>query len=221
MQAVGVQVVGFEVGGGDKTHTVGKQCVQQPVQDHGVGDVRHVKFVKTDQFVTLRHPATQLVERVDGALQVHQFAVHFTHEFVEMQARLALDRNGVKEAVHQETLAAPYAAIHVHPARDVRPVDEFLQCIGTPRLVLSPFASTTLQRLHRTQLRRVTLKAACGQFCFVGLFDVQDKFTRRLRFAFANPLAGGDTSELAEPDPQCLLEGMVCFISPDRVNAIN
>jgi hypothetical protein len=59
-------------------------------------------------------------------LQFLQLAVHLAHELVEVQPRLALQRHGLEEAVHQEALAAPHAAVHVDAARDRRAVDQLL-----------------------------------------------------------------------------------------------
>ena len=125
VQAIGVQVVGLEVGGGDKAHAVGEQRVEQAVQDHGVGDVGHVEFIKTNQLVSLGHAHAQHIQRVDRALHVAHLAVHLAHELVKVQTGFALDRHRVKKAVHQKTFSAPYSAEHVHTARDLRAVDEF------------------------------------------------------------------------------------------------
>ena len=121
MQAVRIQAVGLEVGGRDEAHAVVEQRLEQAVQDHRVGDVGDVKLVEADQPVAPRDAPAQLVAagrrcRCSSA----QLAVHLAHELVEMQPRLALQRHGAEEAVHQEALAAPDAAVHVHAARDRR-----------------------------------------------------------------------------------------------------
>jgi hypothetical protein len=117
------------------------------MQDHRVGDVGHVELVEADQLVALGNAQAQLVQRVDRALQLAQFAVHLAHELVEVQARLAPQRHGVEEAVHQEALATPDAAVHVDAARQLGPVDELLQRIGALGLVLGPFPGAAIQRL--------------------------------------------------------------------------
>ena len=61
MQAIGVEAVGRKIAGGDHPHTVFKQRVQKAVQNHRIGDVSHVEFVKTNQSVALGHALTQLV----------------------------------------------------------------------------------------------------------------------------------------------------------------
>ena len=94
-------------------------------------------------------------ERVDRALQLGELAVHLAHELVEVQPRLALQRHGVEEAVHQEALAAPDAAVHVDAARDRRPRDQLGQRVAAPRLVVGPLVLAALERVDRAQLRRV------------------------------------------------------------------
>ncbi len=169
VQAAGVEVVRLEVAGGDEAHAVVEQRQQQPVQDHGVGDVGDVELVEADQLELARHALAQLVQRVDGALQGGQLAVHLAHELVKVQPRLAADRHGVVEAVHQKALAAADAAVHVDALGNGRVADELLDRVGAPLLVARPLLGAALQRLDRAQLRRVTLVAACGQFRLVSV----------------------------------------------------
>ncbi|EKD99002.1 MAG: hypothetical protein ACD_23C00179G0003 [uncultured bacterium] len=39
IQAMKVQIIRFEIGSSDKTHTLLKQGLEQSVQNHGIGDV--------------------------------------------------------------------------------------------------------------------------------------------------------------------------------------
>jgi hypothetical protein len=175
VQPAGIQVVGLEIGGGDEAHAVLEQRHQQPMKNHRVGDVRHVELVEADELVALGDAQAQLVQRVDRALQLAQLAVHLAHEFVEVQARLAAQRHRVEEQVHQEALAPPDATVHVDAARQLGPVDELLQRIGTLGLVLGPFVRAAIQRLHGVQLRGIAVEPARGEFLFVSLFDAQDR----------------------------------------------
>ena len=171
VQAIGIQGVWLEVGRGHKAHAVVKQGLQQPVQDHRVGHVCHVEFVEADQLEALGHFCAQCLQRIDGALQLAQFVVHFAHEFVKVQACLALDRYGLVETVHQEALAATHAAVHVYAAWNVRAVDELLDRVGSLLLVGRPFVRAMLQRGHGLHLRRIALEAARGKFPVVNLFN--------------------------------------------------
>jgi hypothetical protein len=144
------------------------------MQDHRVGDVGHVEFVEADQPETPGHALAQLVQRIDRALQLPQLAMDLPHELMEVQPRLALERDRVVEAVHQEALAAPHPAEHVHAAWHVRPVDQLLQGVGALSLELRPLPGATLQRLDRTQLRGVTGVTPRLEFSFVRLADRGD-----------------------------------------------
>ena len=107
VQAVRVQAVGMEVGRGDDAHAVGEQRVEQPVQDHRVGDVGDVELVEADQPEAARDAPAQFVERVDGALEVLQFAMHLAHELVEVQPGLARQRHAWKKQSIRKLLPRP------------------------------------------------------------------------------------------------------------------
>ena len=125
-QLHGVQIVGLKIGRGDKSHAVLKQGIEQAMQDHGVCDVGHMKFVKSNEFVFFGNLLAQHIQRIDRALQLAQLAVHLAHEFMKMQTGFALDRYSLKKAIHQKALAPPHAAKHIHATRNGRTVDEFL-----------------------------------------------------------------------------------------------
>ena len=171
MQAVRVQVVGLEVGRRDDADAVLEQRLEQPVQDHRVGHVGDVELVEADQPVAPRDALAEFLQRVDRAVQLGQLAVHLAHELVEVQPRLALQRHGVEEAVHQEALAAADAAVHVDAARDRRPRDQLGQRIAAPRLVVGPLVLAALQRVDRAQLRGVGSVAAFGERLLVEIAD--------------------------------------------------
>ena len=90
MQAVRIQRVGVVVGRHHELHAVLEQLVEQAVQDHRVRDIGDVEFVETDQPVALGDAAREFVERIGLAFQLFEFAMHFAHELVKMQTRLAL-----------------------------------------------------------------------------------------------------------------------------------
>ena len=171
VQSARVQVIGFEVGGGHKAHAMLKQRVEQAVQDHGVGDVSHVEFVKADQLVAFGDVGTQHIERIDGALQGAQFAMHLAHELLQVQTRLAHDGHRRVEAVHQKAFAAPHPAVHVDTARDVGVVDDFFQAVGAFFFVGAPIIGATLQGGHSSQLGGVAAEPPCFEFLLVGIGD--------------------------------------------------
>ena len=117
MQTIWVQVVGLEVGSGDETHAIFKQRYQQTVQDHGIGNVGHMKLVKANELIALGHPPSQLLQRVDGSLHQSHLTVNFSHELMEVQTRFVLHRHRVVKTVHQKTLATTYTTKHVNTTR--------------------------------------------------------------------------------------------------------
>ncbi len=159
VQAVRVQVVRMEVGGRDDADAVGEQRLQQAMQDHRIGDIRDVKLIETDETETARDAAAKLVQGVDGALEVLQFPVHLAHELVEVQSRLAGERDGLEKAVHQEALAAAHTTMHVDAPRDGGPAQQLGQCIGAACLVVRPFTLAALQRIDSPELRGIAAKA--------------------------------------------------------------
>ncbi len=167
VQAVGVEAIGREVGGGDKAHAVVEQRQQQAVEDHRIGDVRHMELIKADELVLLGDPGAQHIERVLRALEQGQLALHLAHELMEMQTHLAAQWHGIEKAIHDEALAAPHPAVHVDPARNVGVVDQLLDRVRALVLVLLPGIGTALQGLHRTHLCRITLKTLGLEFGLV------------------------------------------------------
>jgi hypothetical protein len=107
VQPVRVQRVGVEVGGRDDADAVGEQRLQQPVQDHRVGDVGDVELVEADQPEAPRDAPPQLVQRVGRALELLQLAVHLAHELVEVQPRLALSGTAWKKQSIRKLLPRP------------------------------------------------------------------------------------------------------------------
>ncbi|MNV65253.1 hypothetical protein D3C71_1579420 [compost metagenome] len=171
VQTIRIQIVRFEIGGGDKTHTILEQRRQQAVQDHGVRDICDMKLVKADEFVALGNARTEHIQRVYRTLQTSEFAVHLAHELVKVQAHLALEGNRVEKAVHQKAFTPPHPTVHVHTPRNIRAVDQLLERIGASCFVRSPVIRAALQGINRTQLRWVTLVAFSGQLGQISLFD--------------------------------------------------
>ena len=113
-----------------------EESIQQTVQNHRVGDVGHVEFVKAQELVTLGHSLAQHIQRIHRALQFAQLTVHFAHELVKVQTRLALDGYRAEKAIHQETFPATHTAVHVHTPRDLGAEDHFFERVGALGLVV-------------------------------------------------------------------------------------
>ena len=95
--------------------------------------------------------------------------MHLAHEFVKMQPHLAPDGHGVEKAVHQEAFATPHPTVHVNPQRNLRPVDQLFEAVGTLAFVGGPVIGAALQCCNGTLLRRVGVKTLGSQFGLVGL----------------------------------------------------
>ena len=120
MQAVRIQPIGRIVRRHYKPDIQVKERGEQPVQDHRIGDIRDVKLVEAYQSVARCDVLCHFIERIFGALQIIEFAMHAAHELVKMHARLANDRHCGEERIHQETLAAADSAPQINAARDWR-----------------------------------------------------------------------------------------------------
>ena len=139
------------------------------MQNHRVGDVGDMKFVKTNQLETLGHAQAQFIQWVDRALKFMEFSVYLTHELMKVQSGFALNRNRLVKAVHQETFTAPYPAVKINPLRNCGVVDQFFDGVGSFELVMRPSLRTNIERGNRLQLRRVTLKTSRFKFLLVNL----------------------------------------------------
>ncbi|OIQ68044.1 hypothetical protein GALL_503700 [mine drainage metagenome] len=144
MESIRIQIIGFEVGSGDQANPIVKQCREQTLENQGIGDIRDMKLVKTDQPVFFSNTLTQHIEGVDRPAQTGQFMVHFPHEFMEMQAGLAFQRYRTIETVHQKTFAPAHSAVHIDTPRNGRTVDQLFKRIGALFLEMGPLGCASL-----------------------------------------------------------------------------
>ena len=128
-----------------------------------------MEFVKADKPKALRHFGAQYLQGVRHALQLAQFAMHFAHELMKVQPRFEGDRHRFVKAIHQKTLAAPHATIHVHTLRNGRALHQPTKEAGALLFKFGPFARAALQSLYGVQLLRITLKTACGNLSVINL----------------------------------------------------
>ena len=115
LQPVLVKLGRMPVRGGDDHHPALEQFLEQPPDDHRVGDVGDLELVEAEQRRGLgdlpgddldRVVLSLLARTVDGGMRL-------LHEGVEMDPALGRDRRGFVEEVHQHRLAAPDAAVDV------------------------------------------------------------------------------------------------------------
>jgi hypothetical protein len=118
VQAVLVEIVGLAVGRRDHHHALGEKRLEEPAQDHGVGDVVDIELVEAEQGRLGRDPPGDRRDRIALlAAALVDTLVHLQHEGVEMDAALQLDRRGLEEHVHDHGLAAADAAVDVEAER--------------------------------------------------------------------------------------------------------
>ena len=122
IQTTLVQGHGWTIGSGDHHHIHVKQQSEQSFHDHGIGDVRHLEFVKTQQLTVLRDGQG---DGGDGVLLgVHFFkgmnsSMDVQHEFMKMGALLlSFGRHlialaNVKKQIHGHGFADPHTAVDV------------------------------------------------------------------------------------------------------------
>ena len=118
------QVVRRHIGGGDHHHAALEQRLEQPAEDHRIGDVVHLELVEAQQ---RRLGGDRIGQRRDrvvdvrvGALEGMEARVDVLHEAMEVDALLAAHIGGGEEQVHQHGLAAPDLAHDVEAVRRLR-----------------------------------------------------------------------------------------------------
>ncbi|MCY1226880.1 hypothetical protein D9M72_391300 [compost metagenome] len=113
LQAVLVEAIGHDVGGGHQTDAVLEQLFEERGQDHGVGDIGDEEFVEADHPCLIGETLADDGQRVLLALEGFHFLVDALHEAVEVGTHLLLERQCVVEGIHQVGLAATYATPEV------------------------------------------------------------------------------------------------------------
>ena len=121
VQAVLVKLRGLDVRGRHQHYAARKQLREQPAEDHGVGDVGHMKLVEAKQPGFLRKIRRDQLDRIGAGIfaELHLLAkrvdafVHVEHEFVKMRAALPQHRARVEEQIHQHGFAATDVAVDV------------------------------------------------------------------------------------------------------------
>ena len=130
LDAVLVELVGLPVGRRHQHQPMCEQVTEEPSHHECVRHVRHLELVEADEACgardvigNVRHRIAHIGVRL--AQLVHP-PVHLEHELVEVHSALArwVQRRDFEERVHQERLTAPYAAVHVHAARNVSDIAE-------------------------------------------------------------------------------------------------
>ena len=149
--------------------------LEQTAQDHRIGDVGDVEFVEAEQGDVLREIFGELRQRVRflrrparlGLPPGVDFRLCLQHEFVEMDAALAVHRDRVEEQVHQHAFAAPDAAVDVEALRRIGTAAGETQALfpaGDADPAGIPFQGVmeALELLRRQFLDRILVELAGG-----------------------------------------------------------
>ena len=116
---------GWQVRGRDQDDAALKQPLEQPAQDHRVGDVGDVEFIEAQQPALVGELTRDLRDRVAVRGNISfgvqalglDVLMHLGHEFMKMHAALLGDRRHGKKEIHQHGLAAAHVAVEIEPAR--------------------------------------------------------------------------------------------------------
>ncbi|MNF84383.1 hypothetical protein D3C84_667420 [compost metagenome] len=121
VERVGQQSFRRVVGRDQQQDAPAKQRLEQSRDQHGVADVMDVKLVETQHAAIVQ----QFIER--GGQRVRLFAmvehplVQPGEEFMEVQALLLRQRNGLEKAVEQPALATAHGAMQIKPGQVLGP----------------------------------------------------------------------------------------------------
>jgi hypothetical protein len=168
-EALALQPVSIELGrrlvrSADQCHVALDQCVEQPGQDHRVGDVADEQLVQALHATVAGDGVGDVSQRIFAIAQSPQTRMDVTHEVVEVfPARRDADVD-VKQ-VHQESLAAADPAPEVHATGRQGRAASAGQPAAQPaaRWRLMQPLPHALERGNRTQLGRVRRVTALTQ----------------------------------------------------------
>jgi hypothetical protein len=117
VQPVLVEVARRPVRRGDDHDTGVEKLLEQPPDDHRIGDIGDLHLVEGTAGAgprdLLRHRFDRIVHA--GLARLVQGRLHLLHEGVEMHPPLGLDAGMGEEKVHQHGLAPPDAAPEIKP----------------------------------------------------------------------------------------------------------
>ncbi len=96
-----------------------EEMLEQPPEDHRVGDVGHLHLIEAQEACFCRDAGGDMRDRiaVDLLARLADALVHVGHELMEMAALLGGEAHAGEEQVHQHRLAAADVAVDVEPAR--------------------------------------------------------------------------------------------------------
>ena len=170
LQAIRIQLIRRIVRRHDEDDTADKQGIEQPAEDHRVGDIRDMEFVETDQAAFGGKAVGYLGQRVAFADMLLQFGMNSLHERMKVNAPLAVIGHRIVEAIHQEAFAPPDPAPEINALGDFRRRKKPAERTLTIDLEPQEIGVKRLKPLGGGALGRIGGKPVVRQNVFVG-FD--------------------------------------------------
>ena len=168
-----VEPVRRDIGRGDQRNAPGEQLAEQPVEQHGIGDVMDVEFIEAEQAQAgFEDGPRHRLDRI-GAIGIAPFRLaeggdapmHLIHEFMKMQPPFLLERHGGKEQVHEHGLAAPDLAVKIKSAHALRLFEQAENPLG---LGGHKVRQNPVQIARRVALRRIGRQGMAGDEIVIG-----------------------------------------------------
>ena len=152
VEAIRVKLIRRLIGGRHQHYTPGEQGLEQPSQQHGIGDILDLQLIETQHPPFLVQLPGQQIEGVGAAGEMKETPMHPAHEVVKVLAPGRQLETRMK-AVHQPGLSAP------HRPPEINPVDTLVE----RRLVERPATVGQLDRrptLGGIRLKKTALDGA-------------------------------------------------------------
>ena len=113
VEAVLVELVGWQVGGCDNDRALGQQGLEQAAHNHRIGNVADLHFIKAQNLCLLCQVLGNLCDHIAFAQSLAAL-VNVLHEGMEVDALLGLHLKVCKKQIHQHGFAAAHVAIDVN-----------------------------------------------------------------------------------------------------------
>ena len=169
MQAIRIQHGRRVIRGHDNDHAIRKQAIHQTTENHGIGNVRHVEFVETEQTNILGDRFGQSQHGVLFPLVFLEIAMNLLHERVEVQTFLAAIWHRIVKTVHQKTFATPDATPEIHTSRRLGGREQTLEGAAPINFEKQQVGIKILQCIGRSHLRIISHIATSIEQIFIGI----------------------------------------------------
>ena len=172
LQAIAVEQIGDNIGGGHQGNTALEQSLQQQRQDHGIGNIADKELIEADHPRFTGYGLGNGIQGISLSPVVVEILVNPPHKAVEMDAHLFFKGQALVETVHQESLPPANTAPEIEPS--LRCLGRFQQ-FGQQTALFTVVArhqtvKKILQLINRKGLVSICDKALSGEIILVALF---------------------------------------------------